>query len=465
MMVDRLSTSIEELDEILCGGLLRHSVNVLMGAPGTGKTILAEQIAFFHGSRGERVLYLTTFSEPLEKFVLHGRAYEFFDPDMVGRSVFYEDLGLLVNESSGLSTLVETVTEMTAQHKPRVLIIDSFKALNRPGLHPEDRRQIVFELATVLASLDCTTILVGEYAPESLTELPEFAIADGIIQLSKVHSGMREQRFLRVEKLRGSDSLEGMHAFGIHADGLHVYPRLRTPANFPDYSPSLERAKSGVPRLDTMLDGGFLRGSTSLVAGPTGVGKTALALRFAITGALAGEKTLYLGFQENPVQFRATLRNFGWDDEALLSSGNMEHMYRSPVEMQIDSVVVELFQRVRQQKIRRLVIDALGDLRHRSYDPQRLIEYLYSLTQWFAVEEVTTLITVEVPTALLLQQVTGDEVSNMSDNILTLRFKADREMQRWIRILKTRNSGHDPVERRFEISSSGMEIDTQPQES
>jgi circadian clock protein KaiC len=250
-----------------------------------------------------------------------------------------------------------------------------------------------------------------------------------------------------------------MHAFSITAGGLEIYPRLRTPSETPDYSSPVDRVTSGVEGLDSMIGGGFWRGSTTLLAGPTGGGKTVMALHFLAAGAAGGEAGVYLGFQENPVQLRRTLRNFGFDDEALLREGKFEHLYRSPVEMQIDNVVLDLFRRVREKKVRRVVIDALGDLRHRSYDKQRLIEYLYSLTQWFAVEGVTCIIAVEVQNSADGERITSDEVSNMSDNIISIRFDNRKQMGREIRVLKARNSEHDHIGRTLLISAGGVRVE------
>src|SRR5687767_7717962 len=123
-MIDRIATGCAGLDVILMGGIPANTITVVMGAPGTGKTILAEEIAFFNATEERPALYLTTLSEPLEKFIFHGQKYSFFDPAKVGKSVIYEDLGMTVR-NTGVDKLVDTVTDMIIQHKPALLFIDS----------------------------------------------------------------------------------------------------------------------------------------------------------------------------------------------------------------------------------------------------------------------------------------------------------------------------------------------------
>src|SRR5688500_19493303 len=128
-MIDRIATGCAGLDEILNGGIPANTITVLMGAPGTGKTIIAEKIAFFNATEERPALYLTTLSEPLEKFIFHGQNYSFFDPAKVGKSVIYEDLGIAVRKA-GVEKLAEIVTDMIGRYKPAFLFIDSFKSLN-----------------------------------------------------------------------------------------------------------------------------------------------------------------------------------------------------------------------------------------------------------------------------------------------------------------------------------------------
>src|SRR5687767_552453 len=221
-MTERIPTGCVGLDEILNGGIPANTITVLMGAPGTGKTIIAEKIAFYNATEERPALYLTTLSEPLEKFIFHGQNYSFFDPAKVGKSVIYEDLGIAVRKA-GIEKLSEIVTDLIVKYKPALLFIDSFKGLNELLQSTRERRTTIYDLATVLTTYKCTTFLIGEYSQEMTTDLPEFAIADVVLSLTKHSTNVREQRFLCVEKLRGSRSIPGMHAFSIMNEGIEMY--------------------------------------------------------------------------------------------------------------------------------------------------------------------------------------------------------------------------------------------------
>jgi circadian clock protein KaiC len=456
-MIDRIATGCVGLDEILHGGIPANTITVVMGAPGTGKTIMAEGLAFCNATEEKRALYLTTLSEPLEKFIFHGQRYGFFDTEKVGKAVIYEDLGMTVREA-GIEKLAEIVGDLIVKYKPSFLFIDSFKGLNELIQSTLERRTVIFDLATALTAYQCTTFLIGEYSESMTTDLPEFAIADVVLSLTKYSTNVREQRFLRVEKLRGSNSSPGMHAFSITDKGIEMYPRLLSPTVAPTYEPEVERVNSGIRGLDDMIEQGFWRGSTTLVAGPSGSGKTIMALSFIREGALRGDPGLYVGFQENPSQMARIMLNLGWNATELLEGGNFELMYRSPVEMQLDSVAAEVFQRVRAGKAKRVVIDALGDLERCSMDRQRFADFIYALTQWFAVENVTCMMTTELRELFEVGHISDQEISNMSDNLVLLGFTRGEEMNRTIRIIKTRGSTHDNRQHLLEINDKGVVV-------
>src|SRR5262249_30361550 len=236
----RIKTGCEGLDQVLHGGFPANSLNVVMGAPGSGKTIMVQQIAFTNATTERPALYLTTLSEPLEKFFANSQMNGYFDPSKVGDSVFYEDLGQVVREQ-GYRTLPDVIGELLGRYRPRVLVIDSFKSLTELAHDIQEHRTVLFDCASLLANFDCTTFLVGEWSLDMMTELPAFAIADSILWLERRTLTSGQQRFLRVEKFRGSASIPGIHAFSISQNGLDVFPRLLTPAVSPAYPVNIQR--------------------------------------------------------------------------------------------------------------------------------------------------------------------------------------------------------------------------------
>jgi circadian clock protein KaiC len=453
----RIKTGNAQADEILDGGFPCDSINIVMGQPGTGKTIFAEQLLFHNASGNRPLLYVTTLSEPLSKVVGYVQRFSFFDADRIGTEIQYEDLGADLAEQ-GPDALVVWLTDAIKTRSPKVVVIDSFRAIHDLAASTESMRRFISRIAGLLSAYDVTAFLLGEYTRDDIQRYPEFAVADSIVELARQPMNTRDDRFMRVLKLRGSSYREGQHAFRITSSGLELYPRLVAPRVPERYESLSERLPTGVPGLDPLVDGGLFAGSTTLVVGMTGAGKTTLALQFALEGIRQGERVMYVNFQENPAQLRRAITNLGGDPDALHDRG-LELLYASPVELQIDSIVVEIFEAIKSKGIRRLVIDAVGDLAAAANDSQRLHDYLYSLIQHFAVRGVTTLLTLEAGEGFTGGSLPTDErFSYMSDNLIYLAWDANEVGRRTIRIVKMRGSAHEHAIRSFEVGVRGARI-------
>ena len=453
---ERMSTGNPEADHVLGGGFPADSINIVMGHPGSGKTIFAEQLIFHNADDDRPILYLTTLSEPLAKVVRYLQGFRFFDEEKLGTQVVYEDIGPQLAKD-GASALIPLLNEHIKTLSPKIIVIDSFKAVHDLAPTVAERRRMVYEMTALLTAYGTTAFLLGEYTEDDILEYPEFAVADGIVELSRRRLGNRDERYFRVYKLRGSRYLEGAHAFRITDSGLDIYPRLVSPRMPEGYEPASERISTGVVGLDAMLDGGLWRGTTTLLAGPSGAGKTTIGLQFALEGARQGEPTLYMSFQENPTQLMRTIRGLGVDLEDLQKRG-LDLVYASPVELQIDSIIVDMFRRIEQRGVRRLVLDAIGDLASAATDAQRLHDYLYALVQHLAVRTITSVLNVEIVGNSLSAGGLQNAMSYLSDNVLLLTVDGEERTRRTLRVLKTRGSAHDTIVREVEITSRGMNI-------
>ena len=454
--MNRLKTSNDELDAILGGGFPANGIHILMGSPGSGKTILAEQLCFANASPGRPILYVATFSEPMQKLVGYLQEFGFTVPEKLGTEVVYEYIG--ENVLGEPERLPERFQELLTQYRPKIVVVDSFKAL--ADLMPDRStwRRTLDAIGGMLSAYDTTTFWVGEYSSEMLSVLPEFAVADGIVDLRQTQRGSRDERFLRVLKLRGSASLSGDHPFHLGKAGFQAFRRFVTPTLAADYTPRLERLRSGIAHLDEMVATGWLRGTTTLVAGPSGAGKTSLGLHFLKAGVDDGEPGLLASFQENPTQLARMMSSLKWNPEQVIRAGAIEHLYTSPVELQIDAVGHQIMQRIERGGIRRVVIDAVNDLEHSARDATRYRDFVYSLTQVLATRGVTTMLLVETARVAAPPGLTGYDISYMSDNILMLEMLLADDLTRTIRIVKSRGSRHDGMRHVLRIAEDGVEV-------
>lgn len=451
-MSERLSSGTRRLDAILDGGLPANGINMIIGVPGSGKTILTEQYIFRNSTVERPALYLATVSEPFDKIIRYAENLEFFDASAIGTRVIYEDLGQALSDH-GLSGVLSLVDALIKQHHPGLIVIDSFKALHAFAIDQAEFRRFLHDLAGRLTALAASSFWVGEYDAADSSEAPEFAVADAIIALGTTRVSERQTRILQVRKLRGSAFAAGEHAYRITAAGLDVFPRLADPLETSDYALGTNRQSTGVDALDTLLADGYWPGSTTLVCGPSGVGKTLIGLHFIFQGAKAGQPGVIATLQENRIQLARIVESFGWS----LDQPGVHLMARSPVDVYIDEWVYELLDLIEKTGAKRVLIDSLADLYFTIGDPVRFREWMYSLTQRLVRHGVSLFTTLEVPDLFDVVRVSEQGMSHLSDNVLLLQYvRRDSRIERALTVLKTRASRHDPEVRSFEISKEGI---------
>jgi circadian clock protein KaiC len=452
-MTERLKTGDEGLDTILGGGLPVNGINLIVGLPGAGKTILCQQLMFAGATPERPALYFSTISEPYEKILRYAQTLSFFDRDAIGRSVYYEDLGQPVTGEGGLAAVTERIAALIKERRPGIMAIDSFKALGAFADDARDFRRFLHELAALLTAFPATNLWIGEYSESETREAPEFAVADGIVSLGTERVNERTLRLIQVAKLRGSDFRSGRHAYRLSDEGITVFPRLADPVRDEDYRLEGGRISSGIEPLDTMLAEGYAPGSSTLVAGPSGAGKTLMGLHFIFSGVADGEPGVIASLQENPVQLERIARGFGWS----LAADLVSVLYRSPNDVYIDEWVYDLLACIERSGAKRVLIDSLSDLQYATPDPIRFREFIYSLTQRLSRAGISPVLTSEVPDLFHTGRLAEYGISHLADNVILLQYlRADTRLLRTVTVLKSRASAHDPEVREFDITPAGI---------
>jgi circadian clock protein KaiC len=453
--MERLSTGRERLDTILDGGLIPNSITLLVGAPGSGKTMLAEQCMFTNATPELPGLYLSTVSEPLDKLLRYGQSLTFFDATQVGRSVFYDELGSALDHG-GLPAALERIDTFIKEHGPGLVVIDSFKALKAFAHSDGEFRGFLHDLAGRLTARAISALWVGEYAAADAIEAPEFAVVDAVIDLATKHSDERSIRYLTVLKLRGSNFASGEHAYRLSAEGLIVFPRLADPRNdAPVDTDESARLSTGITILDQALGDGYWPGSATLVAGPSGAGKTLMGLHFLFAGAATNEPGILVTLEESRAQLSRIVERFGW----ALTDPKVTVLDVSPVDVYIDEIVYEVLDCVEKTKARRVVIDSLNDLFVAAPDELRFREFVFSLVQRLARAGISVMFTLESPELFRVTRLSEFGISHIADNVVLLQHLRDgAEMKRALTVLKTRGSSHATSVREFRITQDGITL-------
>lgn len=461
----RLATGVPELDLVLGGGLLAGSLVVVAGAPGTGKSILAQQICFAVATPERKAIYYTTLIEAHAKIVSYLESFDFFDREALEERVELIHLGDILLEERGpdgdpLGPVITEIVRACFEDKPALVVVDSAKSL-RDFVDEAALRRVLYDLAGKIAHSETTVLFLGEYSPDELTNSPEFSLTDGIIELAYEAREPVDRRWLRVRKLRGSAHLGGKHSFTIAEPGITVFPRLETIPTPSQTDPVGVRIASGIPRLDELMGGGIQAGEATAIVGPSGTGKTAATLHFVVQGLAEGERCLYVSFQESAAQLIEKAAGFGWDLSTPLESGQLAFHHVAGVELDLDRIGAAVRTELAAGDVRRVAVDSLGELVFAARELERFPAYARALAGFIRAGGASALVTSETST---LAEV-GDPLAGLSflfHNIVLLRYiEIESEVRRSISVLKMRGSDHAKGLWQFEVGEHGITVGEQ----
>jgi len=454
----RIRTGVPGLDEILGGGLFRGGVYMVVGAPGVGKTVLGNQVAFNHARNGGRVVYATLLSESHGRLLAFMREMTFFEARFVGDAITYLN-GYTSVETEGLHGLLKLLRGLVRERSASLLVIDGMLSAAALGQTEVEYKKFVQQLQTWIEVVGCTVVLLSSAREIDLR--PEYTMVDGIFELEYARVGPRRIRELTVKKLRGSAYREGSHAYEIHDAGVVVWPRIETFAGQAARAkpPPGDRARFGVERLDALFEGGLARGSATLILGANGVGKTTLGLHFLAGGLEAGERGVHFSFYEDPPAVMENADRLGLGFSRRVERGDLRICWQPSSEISLDRVGHEMLAVVRRIDAKRLFFDGLEAFMRAAY-PERMPAFFSALVQEFRTLGVTTMFTSEVFRLLVTDFRTPfPGLSALVDNIvLLLQNEVEGRLVRAVAVAKARARPHGRGVLEFTIGPRGIEF-------
>lgn len=453
-----LKTCVAGLDDILGGGFPAHSLYLIQGLAGSGKTTLACQIGFRHAHQGKKVLILTLIAETHGKMLNHLSSFSFFDESLVGeRIVFIGAYPELLK--GGMRELLKFIAATLAEQRPDIMIIDGFRTLRDAKPSDVALSEFMLALNSLVSTMQCTTFLLSP--TEGNVAESENTLVDGLIELSQYEQGLQLIREIKVFKLRGSKHLLGRHVFEVGQDGLVIYPRLGAVSSVSGavQQVSRERLGFGIEGWDRLTRGGVARGSTTALLGNPGVGKTLMGLHFIYEGLQRGENCLIVGFYESLPRLMEKAASIGMPLQPYYESGALQVIWHPPLEVLVDGLAQGVLRTVEDSRVSRLLVDGLDGLRDIVLHAGRSRSFLIAFVNELRNRNVTTFFTQELP-YFGQGQLHGDmSASMLFENIILLRYvDVDGANLRQIGVLKLRENGYDAANHILLINDHGMSI-------
>jgi circadian clock protein KaiC len=456
----RLETGVPGLDAVLGGGLPARRTCLVAGLPGTGKTTFGNQLAFNHAAAGGRAVVATLLTETHDLLLANLADFRFFDAAFVGERVSYLNLFDAL-EQEGLEGVVAAMRRVAREAGATLLVVDGATVVQDVGASPLALRRFIQQLQAQAAILGATTVLLTGQDRDELGVIG--AHVDGVVVLANELNGSRHVRHLEVLKLRGGPHVTGVHTFAIDAGGITVYPRLESVVGWrrpPERSPMGVGLGTGISGLDSMLGGGLLPLSSTLVMGTPGAGKTLLGLSFLLEGAGREERGLLAGFHETPPDLVASAAGIGLDLQGAIESGLIRVLWDPPLELSADAWAWRLLAAVDEHQPQRVFVDAISDIQRFIASPQRMPTYSAALTNELRSRGATVLIATEIDAYVDDQLAVPVPAASatMDNGILLRQVELRSSLHRLVSVLKARQLGTDPAIREFVIGDQGISV-------
>ena len=463
VVIRKLPSGVPGLDEILGGGISEFSFNIIAGAPGCGKTTLAHQIAFANATPKKPALYFTVLGEPVLKMVRYQQQYSFFDEFKVGKEIRFINLSDAMVEKD-LNVVLDQIIKHVTAANAGVVVVDSFRTVLRKAISEVgevEMQSFIHRLAQFLTSWEATTLLVGEYLEDEIRDNPLFTMTDGIFWLSQVSERNSVVRKMQIMKLRGQNSVPGLHTVRISNHGLQAFSRTLGLVGKKVKPARRRRLSVGIAELDRMMGGGVLEGDSLLVAGPSGTGKSALATQFIAEGLRRGETAIMAIFEERPEGYAQRADGFGLNLTISEEKGKLEILYLRPLDLSVDETMQEILDAIKRLGAKRLVIDSLVGFEMALAPGFRadFRESLYRMIGALTGAGVTVLSTVEVEDTFIEMSFSHYTISFLTDDIIRLRYvEIDGQLRKVMVVIKMRGANHSKDIREYIITDKGVVI-------
>jgi circadian clock protein KaiC len=461
----QLSTGISGLDDVLLGGLPADHLYLIEGSPGTGKTTLALQFLLEGAREGGKGLYVTL-SESKDELVGVARSHnwsldgiELYEMSAQDEQELAPEVQYTVFHPAEveLADTTNSVLKKVAEMAPSRVVFDSLSELRMLARDPLRYRRQILALKRYFADKRCTVLLLDDRTAEG-NDLQLQSIAHGVIMMQSLEReyGVKRRR-LEIRKLRGQRFREGFHDYTIETGGVVVFPRLFAPEHRSEIK--LHTVSSGIKELDSLLGGGLDSGTSSLLIGPAGSGKSTIALCFAVAAAERGEKAAVYTFDETLSTLKHRALGFGIPIDRLMEDGKMLLQQVDPAELSPGEFIHNLMKLVEDSRYKIVVIDSLNGFLNAMPGESYLLMQMHELLSYLNQLGVVTIMTMAQHGFIGSGINSPVDVSYLADCVLLFRyFEAEGKVKQALSVVKKRTGEHERTIREMVFSDGKIRV-------